>query len=90
MSFSFYKAGTPAQVRAELAADDSFAYGDTSQLDAVKAFISAELAAWPEPGYYNGVVVEASGHHDASSRNLSISMRPVKLAEAAETADTPG
>ena len=81
MSFSFTVAGKIADARAQLAAV-SEQYGDPSQMEAAKAFALSELDAWPS-GWFNGVLIEASGHHDTNGRNLSISIRPLHLAEPA-------
>lgn len=55
--------------------------GDTSQLDAVRALILAELEAWPTgENAMKGVFVEANGHHSSiGSRSLTISIRPLWL-----------
>lgn len=56
--------------------------GDTSQLDAVKAYIVAELEAWPsreDGGGALGVMVEASGHHDGYMRSVMLSIKPLYL-----------
>ncbi|MBD0734109.1 hypothetical protein [Streptomyces sp. CBMA29] len=79
MSFSIHAAGTVAQAITQVQAAEG--YGDTTQFDTAKALILAELNAWPTGGYaWKGVVVEASGHHDSSTtRNLSITIRPLNL-----------
>ena len=87
MSFSFTVAGKIADARAQLAAV-SEQYGDPSQMEAAKAFALSELDAWPS-GWFNGVLVEASGHHDTNGRNLSISIRPLHLAEPAAPGAAP-
>lgn len=64
-------------VEAVEAADNQ---GDTAQFEAVRAFVLAELEAWPTgPGAPNGVLVEAAGHHDATSRNVTIVIRPMRV-----------
>lgn len=79
MSFSIQAAGRIPDVIEQVKAHESF--GDTSQFDAVRALVLTELEALPADGHYKGVIVEASGHHDASSRNLKLSIRPVYLQE---------
>lgn len=79
MSFSIQAAGRVPDVIEQVKAHESS--GDTSQFDAVRALILAELEALPADAYYKGAIVEASGHHDASSRNLKLSIRPVYLRE---------
>lgn len=76
MSFSIIAAGKIPDAIEQVKTADG--YGDTSQMDAVKALIIAELEAWPaNAGSLKGVIVEASGHHDATtSRSLSITIRP--------------
>lgn len=90
MSFSLQAAGTVDQVRAQLAAQDAAqqqvksAFSDTSQVDKVRVFILGELDSWPtstDPTKRIGVFVEASGHHDTyTSRNVTLTMRPIWLA----------
>jgi hypothetical protein len=78
MSFSFAFTGAPSVLADKL--DDEVAkamYGDTSQVEAVKAFIAGELAAMPET--VTGVHVEANGHHDGYQRTVNIKIQPVRL-----------
>jgi hypothetical protein len=82
MSFSFSAAGTLAQARQQI--DAVPVVGDSSQVDAVKALLLAELTAWEAtatdyPDQETGVFIEASGHHSGQTRNLSITMRPLWL-----------
>ena len=52
-------------------------HGDTEQAEAVRAFVLAELEAWPTgEGAVNGVRVETAGNHDDRSRNVTIVIRP--------------
>lgn len=76
MSFSLRTEGLLADVVERVTAADN--QGDTEQFEAVRAFVLAELAAWPtEPPALNGVLVELAGHRDSSNRNVTIVMRPM-------------
>ena len=78
MSLTIRAEGLVADVITEVQAAD--AHGDTGQAEAVRAFILGELEAWPTgPGAPNGVLVEASGHHDDTSRNVTVVIRPVRI-----------
>lgn len=79
MSFSIQAAGRVADAIEQVKA--ATGYGDTSQFDAARAFILAELEAWPVAEHAAaGVLVEGSGHHDATtSRNVTITIRPLHL-----------
>jgi hypothetical protein len=78
VSLTIRAEGLVADVIAEVQAADN--HGDTGQAEAVRAFILGELGAWPTgPGAPNGVLVEASGHHDDRSRNVTIMIRPVRV-----------
>lgn len=78
MSLTIRAEGLVADVIAEVQAAD--AHGDTGQAEAVRAFILGELQAWPTgPGAPNGVLVEASGHYDDTSRNVTVVIRPVRI-----------
>lgn len=79
MSFSIHAAGRVADVIEQVKAHEFV--GDTSQADAVKALILAELEAWPSESYWKGAVVEASGHHDGHVRNMTLTIRPLHLRE---------
>jgi len=88
MSWNITATGTKGAVRRKVA--DTTIHGDQAQGEAAKAFISQVLDQVPT----NGVVVEASGHHDAYGANLTINVRSISLVldepnEAAEptTAD---
>lgn len=76
MSWSIWVTGTKQGVKRKVA--EAKAYGDESQLEMAKKFIAEEIDAYP--ANVTGVEVKASGHHDASTRNLSIEVRPVYLA----------
>jgi hypothetical protein len=80
MSFSIHAAGRIADVIEQVKAHD-FGGGDTSQAEAVRAFVLSELQAWPDGPYYRGVVVESSGHHDGSSRNVTLTLRALHIRE---------
>lgn len=91
MSFAFSAAGTIDGAKAQIRAVEDHYSNDTSQLEAVKLFILSELEKWPEnPHASNGVLIEASGHHDHLSRSLNISMRPLQLRFADQTAAQEG
>jgi exoribonuclease R len=54
--------------------------GGDAQFEAVRAFVLAELEAWPTgPGAPNGALVEMAGHSDDTSRNVTIVVRPVRI-----------
>jgi len=90
MSFSIQAAGRIADVIEQVKAHEFT--GDSSQVDAVKALIVAELEAWAPDSYWKGAIVEASGHHDGHVRNLTLSLRPLHLKEpkAEVEADSAG
>lgn len=78
MSFSVRAEGLLADVVEQITAADG--QGDTTQFEAVRAFVLAELAAWPtDPGAPNGVLVEMAGHHDPTSRNATVVIRPKRV-----------
>lgn len=78
MSLTIRAEGLLADVIAQVEAADN--HGDTGQAETVRAFVLAELAAWPTgEGAPNGVLVEAAGHHDATSRNVTIVIRPMRV-----------
>lgn len=81
MSWSIWVTGTKAGVKRKIW--EATAYGDESQLEIAKKFITEEIDAYPEN--VTGVEVKASGHHDLSTRNLSIEVKPVYLALDEET-----
>lgn len=68
------------------------AYGDASQIEAVKEFLAKELEAFPdEPGYRAqpmGIKLVANGHHDPSSRSLLISVERVAIGPPAPKASS--
>lgn len=78
MSFHLHAAGyVPDTIEAVKAAAG---HGDTSQMDAAKAYILSELEQWPtDEKAPRGVIVEASGHHDASTRSVSVKITPLFL-----------
>lgn len=73
MSFSFAITGTKKGVLREL--ENVTGHGDTSQLDAAKAFVKSEVEALPDD-YKHFIEVGASGHHDATNRNVKIEIKP--------------
>ncbi len=79
MSFSIHAAGRIADVIEQVKAHEFV--GDSSQADAVKALLLAELKAWPQDSYWKGAVVEASGHHDSNVRSMTLSIRALHLRE---------
>jgi len=79
MSFNIHAAGRIADVIEQVKAHEFF--GDASQAEAVRALILAELEALPDDGYWKGVVVEASGHHDSQQRMLKLTFNPVYIRE---------
>lgn len=76
MSFSIQAAGKVADVIEQVKAHKF--YPDTSQADAVREFLLSELQQWSPDSQY-GVVVEVSGHHDSTVRNLNLVMRPIYI-----------
>ncbi|GAA1015917.1 hypothetical protein Aple_010860 [Acrocarpospora pleiomorpha] len=74
MSFGFAAAGTPAAVIKAVRAQPGS--GDTSQLDAVKAFVVSELESWPEG---MAVSVQASGHHGQYGRQVTLTIQVINL-----------
>jgi transketolase N-terminal domain/subunit len=80
MSYSLQAAGKIDDVIKQVKAHE-FVGGDTSQAEAAKAFILAELEAWPAATEHRmrGAIVESSGHHDNYSRNISITIRALYL-----------
>ncbi|MDX3507376.1 hypothetical protein PV755_00305 [Streptomyces caniscabiei] len=78
MSFTLRAEGLVADVVAQVEAADN--HGDTTQFEAVRTLVLAELEAWPTgPGAPNGALVEAAGHFDDTSRNLTVVVRPVRI-----------
>lgn len=67
----------PDVVAAVEAADNQ---GDTGQFERLRSFVLAELAEWPTgPGAPNGAMVEFGGHHDDSSSNATVMIRPARI-----------
>lgn len=80
MSFSLHVEGLLADVVEQVTAADS---GGDTQFEAVRAFVLAELEVWPtEPPAMNGVLVDIAGHHEPSSRNVTVVMRPLRVGPA--------
>jgi hypothetical protein len=85
MSFGFQVAGTPAAVTAYL--KDLRGYGgDNAQLDAVKAFVTAELATL---GADRTVFVEASGHRDQHSHHLQLTIKRLEIVSEPAALEAP-
>lgn len=85
MSFvSLTAAGTVEQVRAQIT--HATQHGeDSTQINAVRELILAELDTWPESdraGYDAGVLVEVNAHRDKRSQALQLSIRPLFLPRA--------
>lgn len=80
MSFSLHAEGLVADVAEQVTAADS---GGDTQFEAVRAFVLAELEAWPTgEGAPNGVLVDMAGHQDPASRNVTVVMRPQRVGPA--------
>lgn len=88
MTFSIQAAGRIPDVIEQIKAHEF--HGDASQAEAVRSLLLAQLEAWNPDGHYKGVFVEASGHHDASSRNLNLTLRPVYIREPKPEAESNG
>jgi hypothetical protein len=75
MSFSLQSAGVPGhvahQLRLQAAESERFDHGN-AQRDRVLQLLAGEVAEWPEG---KDLVVEASGHADHWSRNLTVTIR---------------
>lgn len=80
MSFSLVAAGTPDQVRRQLASQlttmQSWTNNDTSQPEAVIALVEMHLN---KAAYKRGLLVEANGHLDNEYGTLTLSMRGLYL-----------
>lgn len=77
MSWGIYTIGTRKGVKRMV--EKAQAYGtDQSQIELAKQLIFQEIDAYPES--VQGLRIEASGHHDQYSRNLSIRIEAVQLA----------
>ncbi|MEU0531994.1 hypothetical protein [Amycolatopsis tolypomycina] len=92
MSFGIVAVGTVEQVRAQLDKRHQeitgFGGATNPQYEAARQLILAELDGWPtcaDPKQEIGLHVEASGHHDAHNRNLSITIRPVWFPKVDQT-----
>lgn len=80
MSFSLRVEGLLADVVAQVTAADS---GGDPQFESARAFVLAELEAWPTAeGTPNGVLVDMAGHHESTSRNVTVVMRPQRVGPA--------
>lgn len=77
MSFSLHAEGLVADVVEQVTAADT---GGDTQFEAVRAFVLAELAAWPTgEAAPNGVLLDMAGHNDATSRNATVVLRPKRI-----------
>lgn len=87
MTFSFTAAGTKEQVRDQLNASEAQHRqwnNHTPLLHSVYDLIGAHLNS---SNYAGGLIVEASGHHDASYGQLNLSIRSLNI--PAVPAETP-
>lgn len=79
MSFGFTAAGRVADAIEQVEAV-TMTGPPNPQFDATKAFVLAQLESWPtNANAPKGVFVEASGHADAYSQNLTLTIRPLYL-----------
>lgn len=81
MSFTLLAAGTIEQVRRQVRHAVNFGV-DSSQLDELREYLLAQLEHWPashQPGYDNGLMVEASGHQDKLNGYLTLKIRPLQI-----------
>ncbi|MDX2667382.1 hypothetical protein [Streptomyces stelliscabiei] len=77
MSFSLHAEGLVADVVEQVTAADS---GGDTQFEAVRAFVLAELEAWPTgEAAPNGVLLDMAGHNDTTSRNATVVLRPKRI-----------
>ena len=76
MSFSFNASGTKPEVLRQL--EEATASGDTSQFEAARAFVRSEIEASPDV-QGQGYLVQAAGHHDANTRQITISITPTSV-----------
>lgn len=78
MSFSIQAAGRVDDAVEQIKAVQMV--GENPQFDAVRTFLLASLANWPTSANSpKGVFVEASGHADGYTQNLTLSIRPLYL-----------
>lgn len=77
MSFSIQAAGLVDDAVEQIKAVKLV--GENPQFDETRAFLLAQLAAWPSEGAAKGVLVEASGHRDGYTQNLTLTIRPLWL-----------
>lgn len=84
MTFSLQAAGTKEQVRAQIEKqrEQHLSWNnDPAQLDAVHSLIEHHLSNSEYPG---GLHIEANGHHDKHSGNLTLSIRTLNLPQVSE------
>lgn len=82
MSWSIYAVGLRPAVIEEVTKAKAYGGGveQERQLEEAKRFIAAEISLMPDTGgYQNGVKVEANGHVDSASRNLQLSVQPIRV-----------
>lgn len=78
MSFSFSAAGLVSDAIGQVEAVTMT--GENPQFEAVRDFVLAQLENWPtNANSPKGVFVEASGHSDAYTQNLSLTIRPLYI-----------
>lgn len=78
MSFSILAAGTVPDAIEQVKAISWVP--ENEQAEAVRAYILAQLEAWPvNANSPKGVLVEASGHADNYTRNVTLTIRPLYI-----------
>lgn len=78
MSFSIQAAGLVPDAIAQVKAVELV--GENEQFEATRDYILSRLAAWPSEGSSpKGVFVEASGHQDQFTQNVTLTIRPMWL-----------
>lgn len=78
MSFSFSAAGTVADAIEQIKCIQMA--GDNPQFEVTRSYVLAQLESWPvNANSPKGVFVEASGHADDFTRNVTLTIRPLYL-----------
>lgn len=61
---------------------------ENPQAERTRDFVLAQLEAWPvHANSPKGVLVEASGHQDSFSQNLTLTIRPLYIQEPRQEAE---